>query len=136
MNASDPIFRSPKSLEHQESRIKSLIYLCRRLDKCKVNWEVPTQEYYMQELDELLTNDLRLSSAEFFHPSNYDSVCGLFPYTFKKIAEHSKGGTTKSEEENKEILAQINDLKRIFIHFNQIKTKRDCPYFVVSFWCR
>jgi len=57
-----------------------------------VNWIPPTEEYFTQELDELLGNEMRFSKDEFFHPQNYDMMYSLFPHTFKMIAEHSKDG--------------------------------------------
>jgi hypothetical protein len=77
-----------------------------------VNWIPPTEEYFTQELDELLGNNMRFSKDEFFHPQNYDTVYSLFPHTFKMIAEHSKGDNIESEEEIKEILVgkEISEL--------------------------
>jgi hypothetical protein len=77
-----------------------------------VNWIPPTEEYYKQELDELLGNNMRFSKDEFFHPQNYDTLYSLFPHTFKMIAEHSKGDNIESEEEIKEILVgkEISEL--------------------------
>lgn len=70
----------------------------------KVEWLEPTQEYFTQELSELLGNEMRFSKGEFFHPNNYDQMYSLFPHTFKMIAEHSKGEEVESDEEIKEIL--------------------------------
>jgi hypothetical protein len=77
-----------------------------------VDWITPTEEYFTQELDELLGNNMRFSKDEFFHPQNYDTVYSLFPHTFKMIAEHSKGDNIESEEEIKEILVgkEISEL--------------------------
>ena len=98
-----------KHLHLQRKRIRSLSQCPtnkwgEKSRPCKANWEKPTPEYYMQELDAVLQEPTRFSRTEFFHPQNYDIAYSLFPHTFKKIAEHSKGGITKSEEEIKKIL--------------------------------
>ena len=86
-----------------------------------VNWIPPTEEYFKQELDELLGNEMRFSKNEFFHPKNYDMVYPIFPHTFKMIAEHSKGDNIESEEEIKEILVgkEISELMDDWDKFRQ-----------------
>jgi len=78
----------------------------------KVEWLEPTQEYFTQELSELLGNEMRFSKGEFFHPDNFNQMFFLFPHTFKMIAEHSKGEEVESYEETKEILInkEVSDL--------------------------
>ena len=94
----------PKHLQLQREQIRSLIQLNEKSRPCKVNWEEPTLEYYVQELDAALQEPARFAKGEFFHPQNYDLTYSLFPHTFKKIAEHSKGESTESKEEIKKIL--------------------------------
>jgi len=99
-------------IQEQISRMKSMMGLNEVTNPYKVNWEEPTREYFVQELDELLGNEMRFSKGEFFHPNNYDLMYSLFPYTFKTIAEHAKGEPIESDEEIKEILLnkEIQDL--------------------------
>ena len=70
------------NLQEQISRIQSMMGLNEVTNPYKVNWEEPTREYFVQELDELLGNEMRFSKGEFFHPNNYDLMYSLFPYTF------------------------------------------------------
>ena len=93
-----------KNLQEQISRIQSLMGLNEVTNPYTVNWVPPTEEYFKQELDELLGNEMRFSKNEFFHPQNYDMMYSLFPHTFKMIAEHSKGDDIESKQEIKEIL--------------------------------
>jgi hypothetical protein len=72
-----------------------------------ITWLEPTREYFSQELDELLGNNMRFSKDEFFHPQNYDLMYSIFPHTFKMIAEHSKGSEINDEEEIKQLNTKI-----------------------------
>ena len=74
----------------------------------KVEWMVPTQEYFTQELSELLGNPGRFTEQEFFNPKNYDTVYNIMPHTFKTIAEFSKGEEVESSNEVKNILLNQN----------------------------
>ena len=74
----------------------------------KVEWLEPTQEYFTQELSELLGNPGRFTEKEFFNPDNYDTVYGIMPNTFRTIAEFSKGGEVESNDEVKNILLNQN----------------------------
>ena len=114
-----------KNLQEQISRMKSIMGLNEVTNPYRVNWEEPTKEYFIQELDELLGNEMRFSKAEFFHPDNYDLMYSLFPYTFKTIAEHSKGEPVESDEEIKEILLdkEIRDLMGDWGKFRHILKK-------------
>ena len=100
------------NLQEQIHRIKSMMGINEVTNPYSVDWITPTEEYFTQELDELLGNNMRFSKDEFFHPQNYDTVYSLFPHTFKMIAEHSKGDNIESEEEIKEILVgkEISEL--------------------------
>lgn len=100
------------NLQEQIHRIKSMMGINEVTNPYSVDWITPTEEYFAQELDELLGNNMRFSKDEFFHPQNYDTVYLLFPHTFKMIAEHSKGDNIESEEEIKEILVgkEISEL--------------------------
>ena len=100
------------NLQENIQRIRSMMGLNEVTNPYKVNWEEPTREYFVQELDELLGNEMRFSKGEFFHPNNYDLMYSLFPYTFKTIAEHAKGEPVESDKEIKEILLnkEIQDL--------------------------
>lgn len=90
-----------------------------------VNWVKPDNEYFIQELDELLGNDMRFSKGEFFHPQNYDLMYSLLPYTFKIIAEHSKGGYVRNKKEIKDILLgkEIYELMSDWGEFRHILMK-------------
>ena len=93
------------NLQEEINRIKEIMGLLTEVSNpYSVNWIPPTEEYFTQELDELLGNNMRFSKDEFFHPQNYDTAYSLFPHTFKMIAEHSKGDNIESEQEIKEIL--------------------------------
>jgi hypothetical protein len=93
-----------KTLNEEVNRIKQMMGINEVTNPYSVNWIPPTEEYFKQELDELLGNEMRFSKNEFFHPQNYDMMYRIFPHTFKMIAEHSKGDNIESEEEIKEIL--------------------------------
>ena len=90
-----------------------------------ITWLEPTKEYFIQELDELLGNEMRFSKNEFFHPQNYDLMYSLFPHTFKLIAEHSKGSEVKNEQEIKDILLdkEISDLMDDWGDFRRVLLK-------------
>ena len=93
------------NLQESIRRIKQMMGLVTEVtNPYKVEWLEPTQEYFTQELSELLGNEMRFSKGEFFHPNNYDQMYSLFPHTFKMIAEHAKGEEVKNEQEIKEIL--------------------------------
>lgn len=100
------------NLQEQIHRIKSMMGINEVTNPYSVDWITPTEEYFTQELDELLGNEMRFSKDEFFHPQNYDTLYSLFPHTFKMIAEHSKGDNIETEEEIKEILVgkEISEL--------------------------
>ena len=70
----------------------------------RINWEIPNESYFKQELDELLGNEMRFDKEEFFHPTNYKSVYSMLPKTFRKIAEHSVNREIQKPEEIKRIL--------------------------------
>ena len=93
------------NLQENIFRIKQMMGLLTEVtNPYKVEWLEPTQEYFTQELDELLGNAMRFSKGEFFHPDNFDRMYSLFPHTFEMIAEHSKGEEMESEQEIKEVL--------------------------------
>jgi len=79
----------------------------------KVEWEYPTQEYFTQELSELLGNPNRFTSKEFFNPENYDTVYNIMPNTFKTIAEFVKSEDIDSEQEIKELLVNQDTTETI-----------------------
>ena len=93
----------------------------------KVEWESPTNEYFNQELDELLGNAMRFSKEEFFHPQNYDSVYKILPHTFKLIAEHSKGDIVNNPKEIKNILLnkEISELMDDWDEFRGVLMKNN-----------
>ncbi len=93
-----------KTLNEEVNRMKQMMGINEVTNPYSVNWIPPTEEYFKQELDELLGNEMRFSKNEFFHPQNYDMMYRIFPHTFKMIAEHSKGDSIESEQEIKEIL--------------------------------
>ncbi len=90
-----------------------------------VKWINPTQEYFTQELSELLGNEMRFSKEEFFHPQNYDSIYSILSHTFKMIAEHSKGSNISSTKEIKDILInkEINELMNDWDKFRHVLMK-------------
>ena len=96
------------NLQEQISRIQSMMGLNEVTNPYKVNWEYPTQEYFTQELSELLGNPGRFTDQEFFNPDNYDTVYRIMPHTFKTIAEFAKGEEVESEGEIKDILLNQN----------------------------
>jgi Cys-tRNA synthase (O-phospho-L-seryl-tRNA:Cys-tRNA synthase) len=114
-----------KNIQEQINRMKSMMGLNEVTNPYRVNWEEPTKEYFIQELDELLGNEMRFSKGEFFHPKNYDLMYSLFPHTFKTIAEHSKGESVETDEEIKEILLnrEIQDLMDDWGEFGYILKK-------------
>ena len=105
--------------------MKSIMGLNEISNPYRVNWVAPSKEYFLQELNELLGNEMRFSKGEFFHPDNYDLMFNLFPHTFKLIAEHSKGEPVESDEEIKEILLNkdIQDLMSDWGRFRHILKK-------------
>ena len=110
-------------LNEEIKRIRQMMGLLTEVtNPYSVNWIPPTEEYFTQELDELLGNDMRFSKNEFFHPQNYDIMFSLFPHTFKMIAEHSKGDDIQSEQELKEILVgkEISELMDDWKDFRHI----------------
>jgi hypothetical protein len=93
----------------------------------KVEWIEPTQEYFTQELSELLGNPGRFTEKEFFNPANYDTVYNIMPNTFRTIAEFVKGGNIKENEIKDTLLNQNiisllkgekrwNELKKILMN--------------------
>ena len=62
------------NLQEQIHRIKSMMGINEVTNPYSVDWITPTEEYFTQELDELLGNNMRFSKDEFFHPQNYDTV--------------------------------------------------------------
>jgi len=97
------------NLQEQTNRIKQMMGLLTELtNPYKVEWLEPTQEYFTQELSELLGNPVRFTEKEFFNPDNYDTVYGIMPNTFKTIAEFVKGEDVESENEIKDILLNQN----------------------------
>ena len=90
-------------------RIKEVMGLLTEVSNpYKVEWLEPTQEYFTQELSELLGNPGRFTEKEFFNPDNYDTVYGIMPHTFRTIAEFSKGEDVEGEDEIKDILLNQN----------------------------
>jgi hypothetical protein len=96
------------NLQENIQRIKQMMGLNEITNPYKVEWEYPTQEYFTQELSELLGNPGRFTEKEFFAPENYDTVYNIMPNTFKTIAEFSKGDDIESEQEIKDILLNQN----------------------------
>ena len=96
------------NLQENIQRIKQMMGLNEIANPYKVDWEYPTQEYFTQELSELLGNPGRFTEQEFFNPDNYDTVYRIMPNTFKTIAEFSKGEEVESESEIKDILLNQN----------------------------
>ena len=97
-----------RNLQEQISRMKSMMGLNEISNPYKVDWEYPTQEYFTQELSELLGNPGRFNSQEFFNPDNYDTIYNIMSNTFKTIAEFVKGEEIENESEIKEILLNQN----------------------------
>ena len=77
------------NLQEQISRIQSMMGLNEITNPYKVDWEYPTQEYFTQELSELLGNPGRFTDQEFFNPDNYDTVYRIMPNTFKMVNKKS-----------------------------------------------
>jgi hypothetical protein len=90
-----------------------------------VDWVEPDKDYFIQELDELLGNDMRFSKDEFFHPQNYNLIYSILPNTFKLIAEHSKGDIVNNPKEIKNILLnkEISELMDDWGEFRHILMK-------------
>jgi hypothetical protein len=97
------------NLQENIQRIKQMMGLITEVtNPYKVEWLEPTQEYFTQELSELLGNPGRFTDEEFFNPQNYDTVYSIMPHTFKTIAEFSKGEDVEGEDEIKDILLNQN----------------------------
>ena len=96
------------NLQENIQRIKQMMGLNEIANPYKVDWEYPTQEYFTQELSELLGNPGRFNSQEFFNPDNYDTIYNIMPNTFKTIAKFVKGEEIESESEIKDILLNQN----------------------------
>ena len=97
------------NLQENIQRIKQMMGLLTEVtNPYKVEWLEPTQEYFTQELSELLGNPGRFTDEEFFNPQNYDTVYSIMPHTFKTIAEFSKGEDVEGEDEIKDILLNQN----------------------------
>ena len=114
------------NLQENIQRIREMMGLLTEVtNPYKVEWLEPTQEYFTQELSELLGNEMRFSKGEFFHPDNFDRMYSLFPHTFKMIAEHAKGEEVESEQEIKEILLnkEVSDLMNDWGKFRHILMK-------------
>lgn len=114
------------NLQENIQRIRQMMGLVTEVtNPYKVEWLEPTQEYFTQELSELLGNEMRFSKGEFFHPNNYDQMYSLFPYTFKIIAEHAKGEEVENEQEIKEILLnkEVSDLMSDWGEFRHVLIK-------------
>ena len=114
------------NLQENINRIREVMGLITEVtNPYKVEWLEPTQEYFTQELSELLGNEMRFSKGEFFHPNNFDRMYSLFPHTFKIIAEHAKGEEVESEQEIKEILLdkEVRDLMNDWGEFRHVLMK-------------
>ena len=113
------------NLQENIQRIKSMMGLNEIANPYSITWLEPTREYFIQELDELLGNNMRFSKNEFFHPQNYDLMYSIFPHTFKMIAEHAKDGEVESEQEIKDILLnkEISDLMDDWDDFKKVLLK-------------
>jgi hypothetical protein len=97
------------NLQENIQRIKEMMGLVTEVtNPYKVEWLEPTQEYFTQELSELLGNPGRFTDEEFFNTKNYDTVYSIMPHTFKTIAEFSKGEDVEGEGEIKDILLNQN----------------------------
>jgi hypothetical protein len=97
------------NLQENILRIKQMMGLVTEVtNPYKVEWLEPTQEYFTQELSELLGNPIRFTDKEFFNPENYDTVYNIMPHTFKTIAEFSKGEYVEGEDKIKDILLNQN----------------------------
>jgi len=96
------------NLQEEIKKIKQIMGLNEISNPYRVSWELPTQEYFTQELSELLGNPGRFTEKEFFNPKNYDKVYSIMPNTFKTIAEFSKGDKIENEQEFKDILLNQN----------------------------
>ena len=96
------------NLQENIQRIREMMGLNEITNPYKVDWEYPTQEYFTQELSELLGNPGRFNSKEFFNPDNYDTIYNIMPNTFKTIAKFVKGEEIESESEIKDILLNQN----------------------------
>ena len=113
------------NLQEQISKIKSMMGLNEVSNPYSITWLEPTKEYFIQELEELLGNNMRFSKDEFFHPQNYDLMYSIFPHTFKMIAEHAKGSEIDDEQEIKDILLdkEISDLMDDWDDFRKVLLK-------------
>lgn len=113
------------NLKEEINRIKTIMGLSEDSNPYSATWLEPTREYFTQELDELLGNDVRFSKDEFFHPQNYDLMYSLLPHTFKIIAEHSKGSDIDNEQEIKDILLnkEISNLMDDWENFREVLLK-------------
>ena len=111
------------NLQEQIHRIKSVMGVINEISNpYSITWLEPTKQYFTQELDELLGNEMRFSKDEFFHPQNYGLMYSIFPHTFKMIAEHAKGFDVENEEEIKDILLdkEISDLMDDWDDFRKV----------------
>ena len=112
-------------IREEINRTKQIMGLNEISNPYKVTWTEPTKEYFIQELDEILGNEMRFSKDEFFHPSNFDKMYSLFPHTFRLIAEHSKSSDVENEQEIKDILLnkEISDLMSDWGDFRHLLMK-------------
>ena len=63
------------NLQENILRIREMMGLVTEVtNPYKVEWLEPTQEYFTQELSELLGNEMRFSKGEFFHPDNFNQM--------------------------------------------------------------
>jgi len=115
------------NLQENIRRIKQMMGLNEISNPYSITWLEPTKEYFIQELEELLGNEMRFSKNEFFNPQNYDLMYSLFPHTFKLIAEHSKGSDVENEQEIKDILLdkEISDLMDDWEDFKNVLLNDD-----------
>lgn len=75
-----------------------------------VVWTEPDEEYFMEELSELIGNTLRFSKEEFFNKNNIEKIYNVMPYTLTKIAKIINRGSVSGKEDVLEILTDLNEV--------------------------
>ena len=89
-----------------------------------VKWIAPTEEYFRQELSELLGNTMRYSKEEFFHPNNIEFVYQVMPYTLTKIAEIIEGNKISDKADVLKVLTNLEEIDGVITE--QIENDTKC----------
>ena len=88
-----------------------------------VEWIKPDQEYFKQEQNELLGNDMRFQAEEFLNPKNYDAVVPVMGGTMRFIAQSLDGDANLNDDRVKEILLRPGTEKRLESMWGELRHK-------------